>query len=185
LPGAAVLIYNTGIAYEIGQFLGFANMAKVQPSAEAFVATSVPIGGEVLFNDNQVLLTPLDTGTELILTSILILSADDVMFDGNQSECRLRQRNVLFNGVVIAWSIRMTDNRFEERMLPGLSALTIAVMNCTANNQGTRCFAALGVPILLVNSPNRSLVSWTSATDPCAALQAPLQRAIQSSGFQV
>jgi hypothetical protein len=185
--GAAAMVFNTGRTHELTEFGGYSGLAAAKLVVGSSAAALPSVGGTVSFDANQVLLQPEDARTELTLASITVATADDVGFDANQSECRLsEQQNVLFNGLVIGWTTRVTDNRFEERLvLPGLSALSLAAMNTTANNQGTRCFISLGLPAVLVNSPNRSLISLTSADDPCAVLQRQVFDAVRPSGFQV
>jgi hypothetical protein len=185
--GVTVTILNTGIAYEAGQFIGFANMGKHQPTGgpswEEALAASSFIGGKILFNNNQVLLAPQGGGDETIASSILILTADDALLDGNQSECRLAQQTLQANGLVFGWSTRVTDNRFEERLLsPGVSALTLAVLNCTTDNQGTRCFIVIGIPALTVRTSNRSLIDLFN-TQVCQSLSAAVAAALRGSGF--
>jgi hypothetical protein len=182
LQGVTVLIRNTGVAYEIGQFLGFASMAQSQPAASA--ATVGNFGGEVLFNSNQVLLASLDTGGLIIISSVQIWSSDDISADGNQCEGRVPPQQILvLNGFFLAWSLRLTNNRFEEQIQFGLSALTFGLMNCTVNNQGTRCFAIVGLALLTVKTPNISLVSALTSPDPCAVFARQLSAAMAKTGF--
>ena len=181
--GVTVTILNSGASFEAGAFLGFANMAKnqpagVNPSLIAAVNAGL-IGGEVLFNDNQVLLEPPRGGDEVIGSSVFILTADDALMDGNQSECRLFTQTPLANGFVFGWSVRVCDNRFEELLTaPGVSAFTWAAMNSTTDNQGTRCFLAIGIPALAVRTPNRSLITLFSSAF-CPRLSASFATALR------
>jgi hypothetical protein len=84
---------------------------------------------------------------------------------------------VLFNGLVFTFSsVRLSDNRFQEILgRAALSAVTLAIMNTTTDNQGTHCFYAVssakawGLSSLLVENPNLSLIDGISK-DYCAAL---------------
>src|SRR5262249_40122986 len=151
-------------SYEVaGLIPKFSSIGKYQPAASPTAVILPPptlIGGEVLFNNNQVLLEPALPNVRLVATSILLLSLDHVLMDANQCEARIGADQVLqTNARVFRWSVHVTDNRFTERLaLPGVSALTFAVLNCTTDNLGTRCFLILGVPALTVRDPNRSLV---------------------------
>jgi predicted flap endonuclease-1-like 5' DNA nuclease len=106
-------------------------------------------GGEVLFNSNQVRIGPQNDA----FTATLILTMDDVGFDGNQSS--VFRPDVLFsNGVCLGFSLRATDNRFREHtencffsLVTYSFGLTEAgrrrTMNTTAHNQGDHCILAL------------------------------------------
>jgi len=183
-----VTIVNLGISFEAGGvFLGLSHLGKNQvtggASASAAAVAAGLIGGKVLFNDNQVLLAPPAGGDDVISSSILIMTADDALVDGNQFECRLFTQNLLANGFIFGWSTRVNDNRFEERLaLPGVSAMTWAAMNSTTDNQGTRCFLAIGIPALAVRAPNRSTLSLY-LNDFCGDLSRTVTAALEGSGL--
>jgi len=187
--GVTVLIFNIGSAYEIAQFNGFTSMGLNQPSVSltSKIGISGGVGGEVLFNDNQVLLAPLDASAPAIFSSVELVSYDDVGFESNQCEARVGQGLMLLNGFVVAWSARTLGNRFEEAVTLGLSAFTIGVFNNTSMNQGTRCFLVLGLPALTVNTGNKSLVTQLAiinkTTDPCAAFQRRMSTGFESFGL--
>jgi Family of unknown function (DUF6519) len=187
--GVTVFIFNLGFAYEIAQFAGFTTMGVNQPSVDVAskLGTAPGVGGEILFNDNQVLLAPLDANGPAILTSVEVISYDDVSFEGNQCEARMGQEFLIVNGFVIGWSTRMIGNRFEEAVTLGLSAFTVGVFNNTSMNQGTRCFLVLGTPALTVNNGNKSLATLlaisTGTTDPCAVFQRRMSTTFGSFGL--
>jgi len=171
LWGSAVLVFNLGITYEVLQFAGFANMG-VNQSSPAAQGTSLLPGGLTLFDDNQVLPAPLDQNNLIVLSSILILAPDDVQFNSNQSECRMLGQSLATNATIFGWSTRTTSNRFVETFLAGVSAFTIAVMNTTTMNQGTRCFAIAGAPNVTIKTGNRSFLAYlggNQSADPCAS----------------
>jgi hypothetical protein len=186
--GVTVTILDFGISYELGGlFIGYANLGKYLPSggaSDTVTNTSTFIGGKVLFNDNQTLLMPLEESDQIIASSVLIFTADHALMDGNQSECRLSTANLQTNTSIFSWSVHAADNRFEERLAPGVSAFTFGVLNCTANNLGTRCFLAMGNPVLTIREPNRSLVTLFFP-DACRTLAADVNKAIANSGFDV
>ena len=186
--GVTVTILDAALSFEAGGiFVGFSNVGKNSPqggmSALAGAISTGVIGGKVLFNDNQVLLSPPPGRADTISSSIFILTFDDVLADGNQSECRLLNQDLLANGFVFAWSTRVSDNRFEERLaLPGVSAFTWAPMNSTTDNQGTRCFVIIGLAALANRTGNRSLLSLFNS-DFCKTLSAAVAAQLKGSGF--
>ena len=127
------------------------------------------LSGQVQFIANQVTLDLLERGLSLAASSILIISLDDVGFVGNQSMAQLADDFVLVNSFLFGTSLRATDNRWEEPIPNAIySAITLGLMNVTANNIGTHCIVALAPPKLLVASPNVVLLSQF-LDDPCAA----------------
>jgi hypothetical protein len=187
IMGATVSILNLGFAYEIGEFTNFSSMALNQPKADAFTSTRLTVGGEILFTDNHVVLIPQERRGQFVFSSLDLLSLDDVACEDNQCEARMGLNFLLANAFVLAWSARMNGNRFEEAITPGLSGVTIAVLNCTSMNQGTRCFAVLGAPSVTVNTGNRSFVTFisgiTKQPDPCAGFQKRFDAAMARFGF--
>jgi hypothetical protein len=181
LGGTTVRIFNAGISSEAAEiFTGFQNMTgsqptpagnlTVQPFAKS-AALAALIGGNVLFNDNQILLAPRGRDDRPIVSSVLIISADDISMHGNQADSRAIEQPLFTNGLILGWSVRVADNRFKEHIdIRGLSAFTFGIMNSTTDNQGTRCFVVLGFATLKVDAPNRSLFDWT-AKDFCARAQ--------------
>ncbi len=117
-------------------------------------------GGNVMFVDNQVTLDLQGAGTRLALTSITILTLDDLAFESNQCDCNLLSDFVLAQAALIGFSARIIGNRFKEGRFNAIfSAITFAIpMNCTSQNQATHCILARSTdPIFLVFSDNRML----------------------------
>lgn len=140
---------------------GAVRKRKAASAYERAVELMLP-GGETLFNSNLV-----RTGPEnRAWTSQLILTADDLGYDGNQSGV-FRPDLTYANLVGIAHSLRVTDNRFRERAAAvAMSALTVAggstvsagarAMNMTSQNQGDHCIIAISSgTVPLVESPNQ------------------------------
>ncbi|GKT07111.1 DUF6519 domain-containing protein [Desulforhabdus sp. TSK] len=183
LGGAVVSIVNLGVSNEIYlQLIGLSGLGLVDrfsdPTGKDDDARLFA-NGNILFNDNQVVLDAFGPVVTLNLCSVLLLSLDDISMNGNQCDCDLALDLVGTNALVMGWSIRVADNRFKEGFFNAfLSAFTIGLMNSTTDNQGTHCFVRVGVPILSVLEPNRSLVEYfnKSACGPFASAHAKLMQ---------
>jgi hypothetical protein len=183
---ATVYIFNLGISNEIYfqqiLFSGEASAdvpsaAAVQDDPDFLVEPQAGLdsarffgylgNGNVLFNDNQVLLDLTDqTGFQIGITSIMIATLDDLAFEDNQCDISydfVFDEFFLTNALVIGWTLRFHGNRIKESILGTLySALTISLFaNVTAHNQGTHCIRAFNlVPVgsgNLINGPNSIL----------------------------
>jgi hypothetical protein len=129
--------------------------------------------GLVLFANNQVTLDVFDKGLTLTLSSILIITLDDLGFHDNQCVANTFDDFMLSQALLFAMSTRVTDNRFTEGVLNALlSALTLGLlMNTTAHNQGTHCIIALG--IYRVRFPNTTLLGGVEMHED---IESPCQR---------
>lgn len=130
-----VFIQNIGHSYSISLFT-----KDLQPS------------GSIIFSDNHIRL-----GCANTLTSIIIISADDIAFENNHSDIMEDYHPILINTVLSAMTVRATGNRMQEKIAIGKffdkskmsthevpkiksSLLTYGIlMNTTANNQGNHC----------------------------------------------
>lgn len=157
---ATVAILDLGLSNEIYWQLGaFAEVRKGQLSVQNKMAITTDevilqprtglddllfgarlANGNVLFNDNQVVLDLLETGLDLSVSSILIATLDDLSFQDNQCDCGLLDDYVLSHAILLGISLRVTGNRFKEGIRNALlSAVTLGMMNNTSNNQSTHC----------------------------------------------
>jgi hypothetical protein len=162
LGGAVVSIVNLGVSNEIYlQLFGLSGLGLVDRfSDHGRQGDDVRLfaGGNILFNDNQVVLDAFGPVVTLSLSSVLLFSLDDISMTGNQCDCDLMLDLVGTNALVVGWSLRVVDNRFKEGILNArLSAFTVGLMNSTVDNQGTHCFVAVGASALSVVTPNRTL----------------------------
>jgi hypothetical protein len=158
LGGVTVRIFNTGQPADLlTYFLGYSYTKVTFAPASSFVSNRrlLLLGGNIEFHGNQVLLAPFRR-VETIVSSVLLLTFDDVSMQDNQSEARLPARTLAVNSMVFGVSGRTCANRFSEFPEPGLSALALGQMTCMTSNQGTRCMVAIGLPQLLVAHSNRS-----------------------------
>jgi hypothetical protein len=171
---AAVSIMNLGLSNEIMlQYLAYGFFGKNQSidpmgslnpaKLDDFKLGRVMANGQVLFSDNQVNLDLLGVGSEFSVSSILIITLDDVGFHDNQCEANLYLFNdiILSHALIFGMSTRMTGNRFKEGFLSAFfSAVTLAFFaNTTSLNQGTHCFLPLCfVPANLVRDGNTAII---------------------------
>jgi len=180
---SAVYIFNLGVSNELYfQQLLFSGKASsdipvaaaVQDDSDFLVEPRAGLdsqrffaylgNGNVLFNDNQVMLDLTDqTGFQLGITSIAIMTLDDLAFEDNQCDISydfVFDEVFLTNALVIGWTLRFHGNRIKESIFGTLfSALTMSLFaNVTAHNQATHCIRAVNlVPVgsgNLINSPN-------------------------------
>lgn len=107
--------------------------------------------GNVLFNDNQIMLDLIDTtGFNLSVASIVIASLDDISFSDNQCDASFDfvfDDFVLTQAFIFGVTIRVCSNRFKESVLGALfSALSYSFFaNTTMLNQATHCIKAFNL----------------------------------------
>jgi hypothetical protein len=115
--------------------------------------------GSILFTNNHCLLDLLETAGNRFITSIAILTLDDLGFHNNQCMANLLRGFVFAQAYLFALSNRVTDNRFEEPLLNAIySAVSLGIANITSHNEATHCLLIAGLPSLLVKDGNTVLV---------------------------
>jgi len=160
LGGAAVAVVNLGLSNEIYlQLLGFSGLGLVDPQQPPDGGFDDDIrllaNGNVQFNDNQVVFDSLSPAITLTLSSVLLLSLDDVSMADNQCDCDLLFDFVGIHALALGWSVRMQGNRLKEGLINAfLSGMTLGLYNDTTHNQGTHCFVDVGLlkPRILITS---------------------------------
>ena len=153
LGGAAVAVLNLGLSNEIYlQLLGFSGLGLVDPQQPPNGGFDDDIrllaNGNVQFNDNQVVFDSLSPAITLTLSSVLLLSLDDVSMQDNQCDCDLLFDIVGIHALAFGWSVRMQGNRLKEPCsdrTPFLSGMTLGLFNDTSHNQGSHCFLDVGL----------------------------------------
>lgn len=116
-------------------------------------------GGEMLVNDNQISLQPHSPALPFTLSSVMLMSADDVSFCDNQSEIENSMTLALTNVLAVSTTLRVSSNRLQKRLTAGiLSAVTFGLLNQTANNQTTHCILAFGPSAGRLVSGNRDML---------------------------
>jgi hypothetical protein len=145
LGGNAVLVYDLGWSNEIYRQLAGLD----QPSGAISVApyTKYFIGGNILFDDNQVVFDSLGSVFTSSLCAVLLFTFDTITMGDDQVECDLALDFVVTNTLALALSTQVTGNRFTEGIRNAyLSAITIGLfMNGTGLNVGTHCIAETGL----------------------------------------
>ena len=123
--------------------------------------------GNVLFHDNQCLLELLDRGREMALSSVAIMSLDDVSLQDNQSDCELIDDFVLINAFVIGVTTRILGNRLKEGLYNTLfSSMSWGFLNTTAHNEATHCLITMAAPNGdVIRDPNLVMIE-TAAFGP-------------------
>ena len=196
LGGAVVSIFNLGVSNEVyRQLFGFSGVGMVNPSFLAARRQSdlrLFVGGNILFNDNQVVLDALDPVRTHVASSVLLASQDDVSMVGNQCDCDMAQDFVGINALVFGWSVRVADNRFKEGIHNCLlSAKTVGMgYNTTIGNQGTHCILDIGprkpsVTIAKIPPNNITLLLNTNLLGPGECKPFEQKRAAISASFGI
>jgi hypothetical protein len=188
LGGAVILVLNLGISNEFYlQIAGFAGLKLVRslglPEGDTSERRPVLAGGNIQFEDNQVILDALDSVTTLALSSITLFTLDDLSMSANQSDCDLMLDFAVTNLIAGATSLRVTDNRFKEGLLNAfLSALTIGLLNTTTNNQGTHCFITV-TPVRPPSHENTVMVTRLPGQAEACSRFAQLEESLQAAIF--
>jgi hypothetical protein len=176
---STVAILNLGVSYELyGQLQLFSglksgythpapgptmsNNTLTFPRAELDDDRRVHTlaNGNVLFSDNQCILDLVETGFSLSVSSIFIVTLDDLGFHNNQCDCNLLDDLVISQAILYATSLRVSDNRFKEsRYNAVFSAMTLGLINMTTDNQASHCLLIRPMPPhpLVVHTPNTVL----------------------------
>jgi hypothetical protein len=145
LPSGQVLFTDNQVLLDlgprneevIGRLTDVSRLSEVRAGTASTVATpSTPFAEAAGVN----LLWRL----ELHFTSIFILTLDDLGFHDNQCYTRLASATFLTQALLLAVSVRATDNRFKEGAADCLlSAVTLGLINVTSQNEATHCLLIL------------------------------------------
>jgi hypothetical protein len=102
--------------------------------------------GKLLFSNNQASFLMPDASIGFDVSSVLLMSLDDIAANDNQLEWHTQQRLLLANLLALGVSVRSNDNRLAETWGRSFrSVFSLALMNTAANNQTTHCITALGL----------------------------------------
>jgi hypothetical protein len=104
--------------------------------------------GKITFNDNHVsfLMDDRVSDVSFALSSVLLLSLDDVSANDNAFEHHDPRRIVMTDLFALGFSVRASDNRLAETWgRAALSLLSLGLMTTVADNQSTHCIRAFGL----------------------------------------
>ncbi|HEX4274620.1 MAG TPA: DUF6519 domain-containing protein [Bryobacteraceae bacterium] len=187
IGGAAVFVFDIGTLSETSSAaVDFSTLALYNNGLAGGDATtsSSPdfVSGDILFNDNRVLLNFPDGARTRIISSVTLFGLADLSAQDNQFIARTGNHPLVSNAIAFGISVRVEGNRFQDRFDNGVSALTLGFMNATTNNQGTRCIHAAAETSLLVNTGNKSWVDLI-ANETCSSLKSALTGAYANAGY--
>ncbi|WP_404337149.1 hypothetical protein AB2M62_01350 [Sphingomonas sp. MMS12-HWE2-04] len=117
-------------------------------------------GGETLFADNQVSLRGGPASPAAHVSSVLILTLDDLGFADNQCELEADVAFSIADALLVGTTLRVTANRLQEAALCFGSLMSLGLlMNTTAHNQSTFLTVAnCSIPAKLVDTPNLTMI---------------------------
>lgn len=165
--GAALRILNLGMTTDLAEL----RSAHV---GDDLAITRVLSNGHLLVNDNQVILDLRGSEPSNLTSSAFLVTLDDLVVDGNQFAVEMAGDGVdtiFYDVAALGITLRVSDNRMKEGLRRALvSAYTQGYLNATTGNQGTHCFAVVGLPGGRINGPNRS---WVDVLVPatCQAVE--------------
>ncbi len=140
--GACAVIVDLGISSELttnGTF-ALAKMAYAEPGGIVLPR------GTVVFDDNQVLLDVAAGRQGFVVSSVCLISLDDISVQQNQLALWSGSDIYLTDLLVIAGSLRINGNRLSETLFRCLlSSLAIGVMSTASLNQSTHCLVTLSL----------------------------------------
>jgi hypothetical protein len=111
--------------------------------------------GNVQFNDNQVVTDLTETEASFAISSVLIVSLDDVTVQDNQLDCDFLLDFLFTNLLAVGMTLRIKGNRLKETLFITLySSIGLGlIFNNTSENQTTHCILSISSP---VNPPSSS-----------------------------
>ena len=154
----AVLIYNSGKHFDISAPKKSADWQIPTVMLPDWQKSTIAMpAGNILFNSNQTRVGQINKS----FFSQLIVSLDDIGFNGNQSD-NFQNDSLLSNTLLVATTLRASESRFKEMIRSMkdqvLSLLTFAILgNITTSNQGNHCIIAESV-FSIIKEPNQSLI---------------------------
>ncbi|HEV7389955.1 MAG TPA: DUF6519 domain-containing protein [Gemmatimonadaceae bacterium] len=117
--------------------------------------------GKTLFTENQVTLDLIDDEAFGIhISSILVLTLDDLGMTDNQCEVTTTNVFCATDALLLGGSVRVADNRLSETWMRAIySAVSFGIMNTTTDNQSTHCLLArASLPILRMFKHNLAFI---------------------------
>ena len=116
--------------------------------------------GKTLFTENQTTLDLMDEPRAVGISSIAIVTLDDLGMTDNQCEVTTTNTFLIVDALLAGGSVRVADNRFAETWMHAtLSAWSIGLMNTTVDNQSTHCLRAQSPLNMLVFKDNLAFLN--------------------------
>ncbi|MGF1625580.1 MAG: DUF6519 domain-containing protein [Alphaproteobacteria bacterium] len=105
--------------------------------------------GNVQFCDNQVVTDLTERQLSFAISSVLIISLDDVTVQDNQLDCDFLIDLMFTNLIAVGMTVRINNNRFKESLFITLfSSVGLGlIFNNTSDNQATHCILSLVSPL--------------------------------------
>ena len=116
--------------------------------------------GNVMFNDNQVVTDLTETRVSFAISSVLIVSLDDVTVQDNQLDCDFFLDFLFTNLLAVGMTLRINNNRLKETLFITLySSVGLGlIFNNTSDNQATHCILSIHSPLDLLPFLNTGIV---------------------------
>ncbi|SFA78529.1 hypothetical protein SAMN05421688_0868 [Poseidonocella pacifica] len=124
-------------------------LPRPRPGLDDFGFGSYLASGNVLFNDNQVVTDLTETAASFAVSSVLIVSMDDVTVQDNQLDCDFYLDFMFTNLLAVGMTLRINNNRLKESLFVTLySSVGLGwIFNNTSDNQATHCILSLNSPL--------------------------------------
>ena len=116
--------------------------------------------GNVMFHDNQVVTDLTETRVSFAISSVLIVTLDDVTVQDNQLDCDFYLDFLFTNLLAVGMTLRINNNRLKETLFITLySSVGLGlIFNNTSDNQATHCILSIHSPLDLLPFLNTSIV---------------------------
>jgi hypothetical protein len=117
------------------------------------------VTGKTMLCENQITFDVTDEPQGFGITSIFVLSLDDIGMTDNQCELTSTNQFLFTQALLAGGSVRESDNRFSESWFHvAFSAWSIGGMNTTTDNQATHCLLAQSLLNLRVFRDNLNFI---------------------------
>ena len=138
--------------------------------------------GNVMFNDNQVVTDLTETAVAFAISSVLIVSLDDVTVQDNQLDCDFFLDFMFTNLLAVGMTLRIKGNRLKETLFITLySSMGLGLLfNNTSENQATHCILSIASPF---NPPPATPPSPHVHTDSPPIIERDNQELFHSLSF--
>jgi hypothetical protein len=149
-------IYKYAIGYSAGVL-----KIPYQPPGICRFKRFLPYG-KILFTNNICNLELLESGWGHLISSVAMVTQDDIAFHNNQCDTNTIDDFLLSQAYLLGTTLRETDNRFEEGLFNSLySAISTGlILNRTDDNISTHCIKVIDGYIQGTNLVPHTTVLW-------------------------